>query len=81
MLQAVAASFLILGAVVLAWTFFPIINPRLWEQMTKDPYTSFALRYSFGLLLSFALLSGAHHLNLAARKLRNQEQKQSEESR
>ena len=65
-LEAAAASLMVIGAMALVTTFFPIINPGVWRTMTKRSEPSLVQRYSIGIPIATVIIGGAFYFNRRA---------------
>jgi ABC-type nickel/cobalt efflux system permease component RcnA len=71
--EIIAATLMMFGAVLLAFTFYPIINPAQY-RIDYDQEASI-WRYILGMPVSLLVLLGAWSFNRKARKVRPDKQK------
>jgi H+/Cl- antiporter ClcA len=67
--EIIAATLLMLGAVLLVVVWFPVINPGKYEMLSHQASAPLA-RYLVGTPVALLMLAGAWHFNRKARRLK-----------
>jgi glycerol uptake facilitator-like aquaporin len=70
--EILAMASAMVGAVLLVFTFYPVINP-IQYRIDNDRETAPVSRYIFGAPVSFLIVSGAWYLNRKTQKLKRHE--------
>lgn len=70
--ETVAAISAMLGAILLVFTYYPVINP-IQYRLDNDKESASPSRYIFGTPASILILSGSWFFNLKARRLKRDE--------
>ena len=66
--EAIAAAFLVFGAVAFMITFFPLLNPRQYElNFNPSGEAPTLTRYCIGMIVTVLIFAIAYHFNRKAK--------------